>query len=844
MTLARLLVILSLDSGAFRAGMLTAMNQIGILQSRLGGMGAGQALSSAGRALTYGLTIPLIAAAAAIGNVGSSLDAEMARVQSVIATPMDSGLAQVLEWRDGVQQLGIDMGRSSTEVAGGLYEIVSAIPNATNQMEYLQIAARAAVAGQSDIVTSTKNLVLATRAWGDSSTDQVQKMANLMSATVRVGTVTESELGPAMAGLLPVMRLYGVGLKEGFAGIASLAGVSGTASMAATQLQRAILSLVAPNTALQKAMKDTNTESFALTLQTENGLIKAFQRVKEISEETGVPLNKLLGRVEGLKAIATLTGPQLEAFGDNMAALEDSAWAVDQAFAGTTEGINKTSFQWSQAGQRMRVIGEDLYQSFGPAALKVLDALQPVIDKLKDLSDTIAGMETEKVTQIVYGLLGLAALGPAVSVLGSVVRMFTFLRSGVMLAGAAFGLLGPYLAPALSLLLRFLPVIGWIMAAVTLLAVAWNSNFLGIQDRTAAFVARWQQSTGAISEAWGRVKAAFASFDLSKSIGGWLSSVGTALSEFGGTVIGVFIESVMAAFGTSTAQLFASMGAAWNSGIASLKGMVSAAWAGIVSIWNNGVNTIKAQASQLWNGIGQGAKNAFMLALTTVSSFGTAVVSALMAAVTGVMAFGSAMRSAFTSAINSAIASVRTFGSSISSAFTSAITAARNAASSIVSAFARNWSSIGSNIASGIAGGIRAGIGAITSAAASAANAALSAAKSALGIKSPSSVMDRQVGYMIPAGVAGGIYRGLGLITRAMGSIYSAAKMDAYNLSANVAGSMQMQNAPVLAGGAGGGFVINIENNFAGSVDDATIQQVEQANSSSITKALRSRGLI
>jgi hypothetical protein len=471
----------------------------------------------------------------------------------------------------------------------------------------------------------------------------------------------------------------------------------------------------------------------------------------------------------------------------------------------------------------------------------VLEALDPLIGKLRDLADTIAGMETEKVTQLVYGLLGLAALGPTLSIVGNIIKLFSILRFAILGFGA---MAATALAPVLTALLPFVPQIALIVGAVTLMALAWNSNFLGIRDRTAAFVAEWKQHTSAISDAWNNVKAAFSNAGGENSIAGWIGGILRSVDHLLGVLGGTLIESTLAAFGTSTAQALANVGAAWNNGMAAIKGYISAGWAGLVAIWNNGVATIKQQAQDVWNKIGAGAKAAFTLALTSVASFGAGIVSALMSAVTGVLAFGAAMRSAFASAINSAIASVRTFGSSIQAAFNSAITAARSAASSIVSAFARNWSSIGSSIASGIAGGIRAGIGAITSAAASAANAALSAAKSALGIKSPSTVMDRQVGYMIPAGVAGGIYRGMGLITSAMGSIYTATKMGAYNLSANVAGSMQMQTAPAMAGAGGGGINIEITNNFNGPVTDDQVEQVRSANTESISKALRARGLI
>ena len=545
MTLARLFVLLSLDSGAFRAGMMSAITQVQMLQNNLRGMQSAN-LASAGRSLTYGLTVPIIAAAAAIGVFGSRLDSELARVQSVISTPADNGLAQVTQWRDGIQDLAITLGRSSPEVAGGMYEIVSALGNIPNAMEYLTIAGRAAVAGQSDIVTSTKNLVLATRAWGDTSTDAVKYMANLASATVRVGTVTESELGPAMANLLPIGRLYNVQLESLFSGIATLAGVSGSASQASTQLQRAIISITSPNTALAGAYKKVGISS-GEALLSQKGLLGSFQAIMDISTRLNIPLNKLLGRVEAVKAVATLTEPQLQNFRDNLADISNSAQAVDLAFEGTTNGINKAAFQWAAAGVKMQVIAEDLYESFAPASLKVLEALDPMIGRLRSLADTISGMSTENVTRLMYALIGLAALGPTLSLIGSLISVFYGLRAATMLLGTALGsLLGP---------------IGWVILGIIALWYAWQNNWGNIQGRTASAVeairghlAPMGDALNDATTAAGNLWTAFQSGDISGTLAA-VDRLVLSILNLGGQVVLTAIDAVGRFFDIDTGPI-------------------------------------------------------------------------------------------------------------------------------------------------------------------------------------------------------------------------------------------------------------------------------------------------
>ena len=103
----------------------------------------------------------------------------------------------------------------------------------------------------------------------------------------------------------------------------------------------------------------------------------------------------------------------------------------------------------------------------------------------------------------------------------------------------------------------------------------------------------------------------------------------------------------------------------------------------------------------------------------------------------------------------------------IASAALRIITEAKNKFTSI------DWGSIGSNIISGIAKGITGAAGRIADAAKNAAKKALNAAKSFLGIESPSKVFRKQVGEMIPEGMALGIDDGAGEVEDSMDSMTS-----------------------------------------------------------------------
>lgn len=85
------------------------------------------------------------------------------------------------------------------------------------------------------------------------------------------------------------------------------------------------------------------------------------------------------------------------------------------------------------------------------------------------------------------------------------------------------------------------------------------------------------------------------------------------------------------------------------------------------------------------------------------------------------------------------------------------IEGAKNLITNIISTFqAINWGEVGMNIVRGIAGGITGSIGFIADAAKSAAQAALQAAKGFLGIKSPSTLFEDEIGINMALGMVRG----------------------------------------------------------------------------------------
>lgn len=140
-----------------------------------------------------------------------------------------------------------------------------------------------------------------------------------------------------------------------------------------------------------------------------------------------------------------------------------------------------------------------------------------------------------------------------------------------------------------------------------------------------------------------------------------------------------------------------------------------------------------------------------------------------------------------------------------------------------------DWWSVGMSIIQGIGNGILAGIGFVRDAARSAAQAALDAAKGFLGISSPSSVFEQQIGGNMVAGLTNALQAGASQVSAATQGLLALPDQA-------IAGAAPGGGAAL----AGGGGAINIEQIIIQANDEAGGRRAGEG----FVDALRDRGLM
>lgn len=490
-----LVVKVSTDTSKLEQGLNSAQRSVGSF---------GKAATATGTALTNSITLPLIGIAGAAVMASTALNEKMANVASLgIATD------RVLELKSAVQDMAIETGKSTGDLADGVYQVISAFGDNADTLQILRINAMAASAGLATTTDAINLTSAVTKAYGDTSAGAVQKVSDLAFTAVNLGQTTFPELAASMGAVTPLASSLGMKMEELFAVMATATGVTGGTSEVATQLRGSLQALMAPTESMQALMSKLGYASGSAMLQG-LGLQGSIAAIVTEAERTGKPLQSYIGSIEGQTLALALAGPLAGNFSKALDAMGNSSGATAKAFEAQTQGVNKLGFQWSQIQAKAEVLAQKLGDALGPSLLMVLDNMTPLIDKAGILVQRFAALDPATQQNVIQFVAAVAAIGPLLMALGSLATATAGVIGGVsslvgwvgwLVKGLASLVLGPVVAEmglwtmastaasaataALGTAVAFLlSPIGLVLVAVGLLAAAWYFNWGGIREKT------------------------------------------------------------------------------------------------------------------------------------------------------------------------------------------------------------------------------------------------------------------------------------------------------------------------------------------------------------------------
>ena len=267
------------------------------------------------------------------------------------------------------------------------------------------------------------------------------------------------------------------------------------------------------------------------------------------------------------------------------------------------EELNIFLDQSSTKVEQFKIKWEELKETLGNILIKIF---LPILDKLGEFAKKIDELDPRIQTVIVvFGML-LAALGPILIILGSLISSIMTI-SGVFTALS--GIIG-------GLTIPFLPLIAIIIAVIAIIAAlrqAWENNTAGIRDK-------WAEIMATLQPLWEQFKMMLESLQ-PVIIWLWQNVLQPFLTWLWNafvTVIGTLATWLMGAFQIITGifQVFAAM----------VMGIIGVLIATFTGDWGSLVDTIKAMTSTFEAGM----RNIFNGILTFFGDWGKKAFEALV----------------------------------------------------------------------------------------------------------------------------------------------------------------------------------------------------------------------
>lgn len=361
------------------------------LQDGMGRMGQGARQVAGGTAMAFAGLAPAVlaaggAAAVAVQRYGS-FETELAKIGSLL----DGGSAQAKGFTRDINAMAVQYGIAANDIAGGLFQAVSASVKAEEVIGFMHEASKAATAGftqQSVAVDALSNVI---NAYGDqlgataTAQEKAAKLNDIIFYANKFGKTTFDEIARSIGNLAPTAALAGVPFQELAAGIAAMTATGISTRETVTALNQVLLSFVSPTTEAIKAGKKYGIEMSAATLKT-HGLQGALALVEARMGGNSEALGELFGNVRAFKGAAVLAGTGAKAFTDVLQIMNTQGGITNRVFADVQQTLGQKFKGTLQAlDSAARVVGQSLVEELG---LGSLDAATLVTNNLDQIEAT------------------------------------------------------------------------------------------------------------------------------------------------------------------------------------------------------------------------------------------------------------------------------------------------------------------------------------------------------------------------------------------------------------------------------------------------------------------------
>lgn len=347
----------------------------------------------------------LIGGALALGAKNAiELEKHMANVMT-ISKQINS--TNIEAFTDQIVRLSTELPQTASQLAEGLYQIVSTGFDGADAMTILRVAAKGASAGLTDTETAARALLGVLKAYGMDAS-QASDVMDIMFQTVNFGVISFSELAQQLGDVVPMAAAAGVKFDDLSSALAAITLAGTPAAESATALNMLMTRMMKPTQELSDLFKEMGYESAASALQ-QDGLYVVMQKIRDATGGTAETIVPLLRDIRAVRAALALGAAE----GDNYAATYagismeiNRAQATQKAY---DIQLDTTSGQWQIFRNQATALGIDLARALLPALQTLGEYLGVLAGAINDLPGPVKSLAGGLMALMAVGLLTKAA---------------------------------------------------------------------------------------------------------------------------------------------------------------------------------------------------------------------------------------------------------------------------------------------------------------------------------------------------------------------------------------------------------------------------------------------------
>lgn len=416
---------------------------------------AGEKVKDEGSGMTKKVTVPILAAGAASAKMAMDFEDSMAKVSTIAdatEVPMD-------EMQKAILDLSNQTGISSEEIAQNVYDSISAGQKTGDAVNFVSNSTKLAKAGFADAGAALDVLTTIMNAYGLKASE-VTNVSDMLIQTQNLGKTTVADLASSMGKVIPTANAYGVSLDELCAGYAIMTA-NGVATAESTTYMNGMLNeLGKSGTTVSETLKEKTGKTFKELMDSGMSLSDVLKIISDAATENNKSFGDMWSSSEAGKAGMILLGDSAENFNGVLEQMQNSAGATNTAFEKLDTNSTKTKKATNELKNDAIDIGTTLMEEIAPI-------IENIAEKISQFTEWFNGLsESEKQMIIQIGLI-VAAIGPLLIVLGTVVS------SGAKIIGGI-----PVIAKGLSGLFGIIaanPVLAIITAIVIAVFTLWTT---------------------------------------------------------------------------------------------------------------------------------------------------------------------------------------------------------------------------------------------------------------------------------------------------------------------------------------------------------------------------------